>query len=71
MIMLWLNKTTMIDETPVTTPHVVVDMLSQGAVNDGAKRLHPLLKGVEVNTGQTEDYPFVCPLSNQSALMGN
>jgi hypothetical protein len=56
---------------PVTMPRVVADMLSLDAINDGAKHLHSLLKGVEVNTGQTEDYPFVCPLSNQSALMGD
>jgi hypothetical protein len=43
---------------PVTTPRVVMDMLSPDAVSDGAKHLHPLLKGVEVNTGQTEDYPL-------------
>jgi hypothetical protein len=41
-------------------PRVVVDMLSLDVVNDGAEHLHLLLKGVEVNTGQTEDYP---PLS--------
>jgi hypothetical protein len=40
------------------TPCVIVDMLSPDAVNDGAECLHPLLKGVEVDTGQTEDYPF-------------
>ncbi len=46
------------DETPMTMPHVVADMLSPDAVNDGTKHLHLLLKGVEGNTGQTEDYPF-------------
>ena len=42
----------------MTTPHVIVDMLSPDAVNDGTEHLHPLLKGVEGNTGQTEDYPL-------------
>jgi hypothetical protein len=56
---------------PVTMPCVVMDMLSPDAiaVSDGAEHLHPLSKGVEINTGQTEDYPFVCLLTNQSALM--
>ncbi len=40
----------------MTTPHVIVDMLSPDAVNDGTEHLYPLLKGVEVNTEQTEDY---------------
>ena len=52
----WLNKTNDNDKMPVTTPHVVSDMLSPDAINDGAEHLHPLLKVVEVGTGQTEDY---------------
>ncbi len=55
----WLNKTNDNDEMPVTTPHVVSDMLSPDAINDGAEHLHPLLKGVEVNTRQTEEN-FIC-----------
>jgi hypothetical protein len=39
-------------------PCVIADMLSLDAVSDGAEHLHPLLEGIEVNTGQTEDYPF-------------
>jgi hypothetical protein len=42
----------------VTMPRVIADMLSSDAVSDGAEHLHLLLKGVEVNTGQTEDYPL-------------
>ncbi len=42
----------------MTTPHVILDMLSPDTVSDGAEHLHLLLKGVEVNTGQTEDYPL-------------
>jgi hypothetical protein len=42
----------------VTMPHIVADMLSLDAINDGAKHFHPLLKGVEGNPGQTYDYPL-------------
>jgi hypothetical protein len=43
---------------PVMTPCIIADMLSLDAVSDGAEHLHPLLKGAEVNTGQTQDYPL-------------
>jgi hypothetical protein len=42
----------------MTTPRVVANMLSPDAINDGAEHLHLLLQDVEVNTGQTEDYPL-------------
>ncbi len=39
-------------------PHIIADMLSPDNITDGVEHLHPLLKGVEGNTGQTEDYPL-------------
>ncbi len=51
-------------------PRVIMDMLSPDAMNDGAERSHPLLKGVEVNTGQTEDYPLCLSFVKSAGIDG-